>query len=161
MSAHEHCCALCHQPLEAEEAAILTMGHYGNPRYLCNDCAAVLDLLTESREPGEIRTACERLAGLLAASDTDDTSVMETVEQLLENAAARADAIEDGTYVEPSEGDGMDDIPEELRETEEDRAQDEREAEASQRFDRIWTWVITGVMAVAAVLIVLRFTVWR
>ena len=41
-------CSICSVPVDSENASILVMGGFGNPRYVCEECSQDLDLLTES-----------------------------------------------------------------------------------------------------------------
>ena len=70
---------------------------------------------------------------------------------MMRRAGERAAAIEKGTYdfsEDASEDEEeMIEIPEELRETEEDRALDEKDAEAEKKFDKIMNWAWAGILA--------------
>ena len=55
-----------------------------------------------------------------------------------------------------SGNEGFDDIPEELKETEEDRLLDEKEAEALKKFDKVLNWLWAGVGVFAAVVIIIK-----
>ena len=85
------------------------------------------------------------------------------VKEILETAGKRAAAIRDGTYdfslddtaSEPS-ADELDDIPEELRETEEDAELDRRDEEFERKFNKVFTWVSIGAFAAVG-----AFIIWR
>lgn len=147
-------CAVCNAPIEGESPAILTMGGFGHPRYLCPACAERFDTVTTGHDPEEISAAAEKITADLAVANSDDEATYETVKEVLTAAATRADAIRAGTYDfsddGKDEGEGLDEIPEELRESEEDRALDREEEEKNQKFDRVLNFVWLGI-AVAAV----------
>jgi ethanolamine ammonia-lyase small subunit len=79
------------------------------------------------------------------------------------NAMDCAAAIRDGTYdfslddtaCEPKE-DELDDIPDELRETEEDAELDRRDEEFERKFNKVFTWVSIGAFAAVG-----AFIIWR
>ena len=147
-------CATCLRRIENEDAPVLTMGAYGNPKVLCDECAELIDKMTLSREYEEITEAINAIADKMSASNVDDRVTVETMTAMLENSAKRAQQIKDGTYDfaldEQDSDEGFDEIPEELRETEEDRLLDEKEAEANAKFDKFLNWAWVGV-AVAVV----------
>ena len=137
-------CSICKAPIESENPSVLTMGGYGNPRYVCECCDG--DHLA--------RIGCE------------DNAVIKTMEEMVRGATARAEAIREGTYdfsedeAESAEEE-MIDIPEELRETEEDRALDEREEAKAKKMDKIMdhAWIVLLVLfgAALAYLLIRRF----
>ena len=151
-------CAVCNAPVTEETPAILTMGGFGHPRYLCAACAARFDTVTEGREPDAIEEAMNRITADLAATGTEDEAAFETVKEILDTAAVRLAKIKEGTYdfsedTETEEGE-LDEIPEELLESEEDRALDEAEEEKNKKFDSVLNWIWLGVAVVAVVLFV-------
>lgn len=152
-------CAVCNAPITEESPAILTMGGFGHPRHLCADCAARLDTVTEGRDAEAIEAAMERISADLASSGTDDEATFGAVKEILDTAARRVAKIKEGTYdfsEDDAEKEGeLDEIPEELLETEEDRALDREEEEKNQKFDRALNWVWVGVGVVFVVLLVL------
>lgn len=152
-------CAVCSAPIEEESPAILTMGGFGHPRYLCPACAERFDTVTEGRDPDAISAAAEKISADLAASGTDDEATYETVKEILDTAATRAEGIRAGTYDfsedEKEEEGELDEIPEELLESEEDRALDRAEEEKNKKFDRILNYAWIGIAICAVVLFVL------
>ena len=63
----------------------------------------------------------------------------------------RAKLIKEGSYDfalddQESEEDVLEEIPEELRETEEDRELDRKEAEALKKFDKVTNWLWLGIL---------------
>ena len=153
-------CSICNAKIDTEGAAILTMGAYGNPRYLCEECAKDLDTATLSRETDEIAEAMERIGSKMADSDPDKQTY-NTVTALMANALDRAKKIKDGEYdfsldeVSESE-DEMDELPEELAESEEDKEKDLADAEKQKQFDKFYNYVLIGVgIGMAA------FIIWK
>ncbi len=151
MSNKEKNCALCGALPEREEPAILALGNYGYPRYLCEECEAELDTATLGKDYDAVAGAIERLAKKTDSFGKDDKITLKTMKEILESAAKRAAAIKDGSYdfaldrEEPSEDEeGFDEIPEELRESEEDKALDAKEAALGKKLDKFinWFWVV-------------------
>ena len=155
-------CALCGTMPETEEPAILALGRYGVPRYLCEQCEREIDAATLSKDHSEAVAAIESLGKKMASFGKDDLITVDTVRKILEKSAQRAAAIKDGSYDfaldEAEEGDeeGFDEIPEELLESEEDKALDAKEAATSKKMDKILNWVSGIVFAAAAVFFILR-----
>lgn len=151
-------CSTCLSRIENENAPILTMGAYGTPKLLCDDCAALVETMTESRDYNEIAKAMSDLTDVMAKSNADDRVVVETVTELLEQSAKRAQMIKEGTYDfsldETATDEELDDIPEDLQETEEDRLLDEKDAVANAKFDKIlnWLWIAFGILAGAVII---------
>ena len=149
-------CALCQSVEVSENAPVLVMGAYGNPKYVCNECNADLDCATLGRDFEEIGAAMERL-GKKMASAAPDKLTLATVGDILRESAERAKKIKAGEYdfsldqaEEPVEDTEADDLPLELLESEEDKALDKRDEERLKRFDKV-TNVIIAVMIIAAV----------
>ena len=156
-------CCTCLVALEDENAPILTMGAYGNPKCLCPECAELVEKITEGKDYDSITESMELMTKRMSKANIDDRATVSAMTDLLANSAERAQKIKDGTYDfaednEPAEGDeeAFEEIPEELRETEEDRLLDEQDAEAMKKFDKILNWMWVGVGVVAAVLVVLK-----
>ncbi len=128
------------------------MGAYGNPRYLCDACARELDLATASREVAEIEAAMASLGDKML-KNTPDSASFEAVEDILSAAKDRCEKIADGSYdftLDDSEiaSDGepiLEDIPEELCESEEDRELDRQETEKQKQIDRFFDYVNVGL----------------
>ncbi len=142
-------CSICNAKIDTEDAPILTMGAYGTPRYLCEKCAADLDTATLSRDTDEISAAMERIGNKMADSDPDKQTYT-TVTALMTSARDRAKKINAGEYdfsldeVSDSE-DEFDEIPEELAESEEDKAKDVADEEKQKQFDKFYNYVLIGV----------------
>lgn len=159
-------CSICKAPIESENPSVLTMGGYGNPRYVCECCDGELERMLHSREPAEVQDAMRVLGDHLARTGCEDNAVIKTMEEMIRGATARAEAIREGTYDfsedEPeSAEEEMIEIPEELRETEEDRALDEREEAKAKKMDKImdYAWIVLLVLfgAAFAYLLIRRF----
>lgn len=152
-------CAICRREINEENAPILAMGSFGNPRYLCDECASDIDQATSSRESSEIEAAMQKISEKLAATGAEDSIAVEAVTEIFTSAGDRAKRIKDGTYdfSEDEVIEEEDDVPEELRETEEDRAEDEKDAEKAKKFDKILNIVSACVFTVAIILMVIYF----
>ena len=145
-------CSICKAEIENENPSVLTMGGYGNPRYVCENCDAEIERMLYSQVPAEAQAAMKRLGDHLARIGCEDNAVIDTMQEMMRRAGERAAAIEKGTYdfSEDAAEEGeeeMIEIPEELQETEEDRALDEKDAEAEKKFDKIMNWAWAGVLA--------------
>ena len=151
-------CCTCLRRIENEDAPVLTMGAYGTPKVLCDDCAALVETITLGKDYDGITAAMQELTDVMSSSNVDDRVTVETVTVMLEESAKRAQKIKEGTYdfaLDDVE-EGFDEIPEELQETEEDRLLDEKEKAASERFDKFmnWAWIAVGIVAGA-------FLIWK
>lgn len=154
-------CSICGKSIETENAAVLTISAYGNPRFICDDCAGMLDKAMESRDPVEVESAINFLGEQLKDMK-DDNSVAEVL-NIISIAGERHKQIIDGVYdfsldekiKEIQNKDSFDEIPEELRETEEDRALDEEEAVKQKKFDDAMNWISLAaiIVAIGAVII--------
>ena len=143
-------CSLCNVTLTAEEPAILTVGAYGIPRYLCDDCAQDLDDMTSARDLDRIAAAFDKVGAALASNPHSDGAVNRTMTALMKNAKERAERIKDGTYdfaEDNADDDVPDDIPEELRESEEDAMLDKRDEEAAKKIDKVTNVIFALVLA--------------
>ena len=153
-------CTVCKATNIADDAPILVMGAYGNPKYLCPECSAYLDTATLGRDYDAIAEAMDELGKRMSASDPDKQTY-DTMNSLLTNAAERAKAISEGSYdfsldEREAETESFDELPEELRETEADKALDEKDAAAQARFEKWFNWVSLG-----AVIGAVGFVVWK
>ncbi len=149
----EKLCSCCNAPVDSESAAILTLGGFGNAKYLCEDCDQTLNTATRGRDVEEIDGAMDRICDRMRRANIDDTFTLKTVKDILNGAKARRDGIEKGEYdftAEEENDEASEDVPEELRETEEDRLADEKEAAENKKWDKIIT--IVSAVAFAAVL---------
>ena len=151
-------CAICLKGVDEENAAILTMSGAGVPRYLCEECEADIAAISESIDREEITEATKHILARVTENNIDDPVTMRTVTTILGDGAKRAAAIEDGTYdpeaeveEEDAESEILEEIPEDLLESDEDRALDEAEEERFKKIDKVlsWVWGITLVAVVA------------
>ncbi len=154
-------CSICLTPVEEESASVLAMGGYGTPKCLCDACASLIDTVSGSRDYDSISSAMDAITDKMSRANIDDRVTVSTVTDILKSGAERARAIKDGTYDfslddQPSADGGLDDIPDELRETEEDRLLDEKEARANKKFDTFLNYAWVAVGAVALVVIALK-----
>ena len=145
-------CVICKRLIEKEEPAILTMGGYGVPKCICENCESVIDTVNESVDALEIRESCRKLGEALTMGDTGDESVIEIVNEIISDASEKASRIEDGTYDPEGEASNEEeefDITEDLQETEEDRKLDEEEARANKIYNTVSSWVAGLVIVLA------------
>ena len=151
-------CCTCLSRIENDYAPVLTMGAYGTPKLLCDDCAALVETITYGRDYDEITEAMSTLTDVISRYNADDRKVVATVTEILENGAKRAQQIKEGTYdfALDEVDEGFDEIPEELQETEEDRLLDEKEAKSNARMDQFINWMWIGVGALAC-----AFIIWK
>ena len=152
-------CSLCAKRLENDEPQILTVGSYGVARYLCDDCAALLDKMTLSTDVSDIKDAYDAVVDKMLDGPLIDESANETLQNMLLSAKERAEAIKNGTYDfsldEPT--DEMDDIPEELLESEEDRELDRKRDERMEKLDKVLNVFIIAAILATAVFVITRF----
>lgn len=158
-------CSLCLAPIGEENPAILSFGHYGNPRYLCPECARRVDTVTLGTDVSEIEKNMDELCALAENVGKDDPVTADAVEEILGDAAKRAAAIKEGTYDfsqdETPDEEETEEIPEELRETEEDKIMDEIEKEQEKKFDSVLNVAATVVILAVLAFIVFTFIVNR
>lgn len=154
-------CSICKKQINEENAPIIAMGGLGNPRYVCDECAAKLDVMTGGEDSEKIREAVASIADLMSKNDSEDPIAHNAVRSILMEASVRATSIENGTFSELFESDSLDEeidtIPEELLETEEDKELDRQEEIKNQKLDKVFNWISLGVFAAAVVGIVLFF----
>ena len=152
-------CSLCLKNIEKDEPEILTVGSYGIARYLCDDCAALLDKMTMSVEVSDIKEAYDEVVERMLKSQIVDESANETLQNMLSSAKERADAIKTGTYdfSLDTPTDEMDEIPEELLESEEDRERDRKDSERYEKIDKVLNVFIIAAIVATAIFIILRF----
>ena len=156
-------CSLCKREVNKDEAPILAMGGFGNPRYLCDECSHDVDGAMGAKEPDAIEAAMKRISEKLSAVNTDDSLVIETVSSIFEQAGSRARQISEGTYDfsldEKQENEENTDVPEELRESEEDKQLDEEDKKKSDKFDKVFNIIALVTFAVTlAVFAIIYFT---
>ena len=160
-------CCLCNNTIENEERApILTLGNSGWPRLVCPDCEGRISAATYGKTFDEINEACRVLGDGMIAMRVEDTAVIETVTEIIKTSMERAEQIKNGTYdfsldevdaPEEKSEDASFDIPDELRELDEDRALDEKEAKASKIIDTVTSWVAGAILVAAVVFFLIRF----
>ena len=146
-------CTICKNIFDGEDAAVLTMSGFGNARYICPDCEELIDTATGSRDYEEITAAIGKL-GERASVEISDTLAFNAFAEIIGSASERAEKIKSGEYdfsLDEAEEEGFDEIPEELRETEEDKALDEKEAKVGAVIEKVTSW-ICGAMIAAVVL---------
>jgi hypothetical protein len=165
MENEEIYCALCGRIPECEEPAVLTMGRYGHPRHLCEECESQMDTANLGRDYDEIINAIDILGKKATSFAFDDDVTMDVMRAFIMRAAKRAADIKAGNYnfdVEdvPVEEEGFDEIPEELRETEEDAELDRIEAEKAKHFDKflngLWIGLFAAIFVFALLKVVFR-----
>ena len=154
-------CCICNGHLENEDGPILTMGGGGYPRLLCDRCENLLSTITEETNFEEIENAMDKLGRLMADNDPDKVTFT-TVNEIMQSASERVRAIKDGSYVPTSEeesegeGEGFDEIPEELLESEEDKELDRIEEEKAKKFDNVYTVLLIIGCSLLALLLLYR-----
>ena len=163
-------CSICGAEITNEDAAILTMGAAGIPRYICEECEKDLDTAISGKDVEEITTAIKSLSEKMVNGNPDTPDDVDTAKdmdgaayhamtRLLAKAIERAKKIKDGTYdfsLDETNDTGFDEIPEELQETEEDRALDERDAKRGELYDKIYNIIL--LVACGAFVI---FLIWK
>ena len=125
------------------------MGVFGSPKYLCRECENEFDTATAGCDPEEIGSAMQKIGEKMANNDGVGKLIYDTVNEMFKAATQRAEKIKDGTYdfsldksVEVLE---EEEIPEELRESEEDKALDQEEQERDKKTNKVIDWV-TGIV---------------
>ena len=140
-------------PIEEDDAAVLAIGAYGTPKCICKKCEQAIEKATTSHDANEAEASIRELGEALTSGNTCDTQVIDTVNIIIKDAAVRAEAIKSGEY--DFEKDGQNDeeefvIPEDMLETEEDKALDEKDAKVNKIIDTVTAWA-SGIALVAAV----------
>ena len=161
-------CSICKSKIDSENAPILAVGGYGNPRFICEECADEVEAARTAIDYGEIEAAMAAISEKLKNTKTEDTVVIEAVNEIFAELGERAKKIKDGTYdfsldsdeESGEESDGACEIPEELLETEEDRALDKLENERARKADKIINW-ISIVLGAVAVSVLVFFLIKR
>ena len=155
-------CCLCSKIIESETADILTMGGYGIPRYLCEECANDLNTVTRGTTSDGIHAAMDRLGKKMSVSDVEDKLVIKTVNDIFVSSNERSEQINNGTYdfsldEEELKEDELDELPPELEETEEDRELDAKDEARGKKLDKILNWFCAGVFIAAIAYILYYF----
>lgn len=148
-------CSVCLKPIDMDTAPVLTMGAYGTPRCLCDECAAQIDIFTTDTDYEKITAAMDEISARMSRANIDDKMTVNCVTDMLVTAAKRANDIKEGTYdfsLDAEEEEYI--IPDELRETEEDRALDEKEQREKEKMDKFmnWFWLFALVGMVAFII---------
>ena len=131
--ANRNCC-ICQFPIDKDDAPVIAMSGYGNPKCACSSCEAIIETATTSHDPDEIAEACKELGEALTRGNTGDEQIIDSVNEIIRTANERGSAIRDGSYDFSLDEEGGEefDIPEELLESEEDKAKDEHDAKISK-----------------------------
>lgn len=153
-------CCMCERHIEREDAPVLSMGAAGNPRLLCEECEALLDTATLGRDYGEISNAIGKISEIMSNGNPDGVT-FSIVSQLMSSASDRAKAIKEGNYdfaldEQPVDDGGLEEIPEELLESEEDKAKDKADEEKMEKFNKFYNYVLVG-----ACIAFVGFLVWK
>lgn len=152
-------CCICGNNNLPEDAPVLTMGATGHARLLCDDCSELLETATHGRDFDKIKSAMNTL-GTTMANGNPDSATYSIVSQIMVEASDRAKAIKDGSYDfaldEEENEEGFDEIPDDLRESEEDIERDRRDAEKNKLFDKIYNWILIGACIGVGI-----FVIWK
>lgn len=151
---------MCDVNIEREDAPVLSMGAAGNPRLLCDRCAGLLDTATLGQDFDTIKDAVEQIGNIMADNDPDGVTYS-IVSSLMVDASERAKAIKSGTYdfaldSQDMDDGGLDEIPEDMLESEEDIEKDKQEEEKLKKFDEFYNYVLIGAGIAAAL-----FVIWK
>ncbi len=153
-------CSICNKELQTDTAAVLTIGGYGTPRYLCSECEGEFDVATSGTDPEKIGEAMQKIGDKMANNELVGKLVFDTVSEIFATAKDRAEKIKNGTYDfsldDAQIEDDSEDIPEELLESEEDKALDEKEEKRNKKIDKILNWVIGAVFTATLAFIIYR-----
>ena len=153
-------CCICHHPLNNEDAPVIAMGGYGNPKCACESCEALIDTATTSRDPEEISEACKSLGEALTAGNTGDEQIIDTVNDIIRSASERGAAIKEGTYdfaLDEADAEDEFDITDDLKESEEDRKKDERDEKVAKIIDTALSWACGAIFVAAITLFIIKF----
>ncbi len=151
-------CSICKKEVDREDAPILTMGAYGIPRLLCDECAYELDVATTDTDFDRIADAMDKLSAKMGACEPE-ALVISTVSGIISDAAKRANSIKDGSYdfsLDESEDAGFDEIPEDMLETEEDKEIDRVAEERAKKFDKVFNIVAAIIFSAVCAFLVYR-----
>ena len=150
-------CCICEANIEREDAPVLSMGGAGYARVLCDRCAELLDTATLGHDYDEIKSSIAEIGEIMANHDPDCVTLT-VVSGLVYNASQRAKEIKEGTYdfsLDAEDNDeGFDEIPEDLRESEEDIQKDKEEEEKLKKFDKIYNYILIGAGIAAAAIVI-------
>jgi len=152
-------CSVCGKQIQNPDPAVLVMSAFAHPKHICNDCENELDKATLSRDPDEIAGAIEEIGKRMIAANTDDKITLDTVNGILSEAGERCALIKSGDYdFSNDEGDTEEEgeVPEELLESDEDKALDEAEEKSRKKLDKILNWVCGILIAACAGLLIYK-----
>ena len=159
-------CSICKKSVDSEEVAILSMGGFGTPRYMCCECESDIREMTLSRDIDAINLAIERVGKKLSKTSVDDKITLKTVDEIIKSSADRRERIKNGTYDfseedEEAEYEEDEEIPEELRESEEDIEAERLKAEKYKKLDAVTNWILMVLFAGALGFMIYRIiTTW-
>ena len=155
-------CAICGRDFSSETPRVFAMGAYGNPKYVCDECGDDFEIALGDRDVEKIADAMDRIGKKMASSNPDGFTY-KTVNEVMAKAGERAKLIKAGEYdfaldemKTDGNEDGFDEVPEELRETEEDRELDAADEEKMRTFDKIYNIILTCLIIAFA-----GFLTWR
>ena len=153
-------CCICQYPIEKDDAPVIAMSGYGNPKCVCEKCEELIDTATKSHDPEEITNACKSLGEKLTDGNTGDEQIIVSVNEIIYSASERCNAIKDGTYdfsLDEENADEEFDITEELEETEEDRQKDEHDEKIARILDTIASWAAGLILVGAVAFFIIKF----
>ena len=153
-------CSICRKKIDSDTSAILAMGGFGTPRYMCCECEEDFNEMMFAKDSETISLAMERVGRKMIKSDSSDKVVFNTVEEIMNEARGRREKIEAGTY-DFSEDDtlsaeSLDSVPEELLESDEDLEDERRRAEKNAKLEKITNWVCFAVLLGVIVFLIYR-----
>jgi len=157
--ANKNCC-ICHGAVTKEDAPVIAMSAYGNPKCVCEECEALIDKATTSHEPEEIIDACKKLGEGLTHGNTCDEQIIDAVNSIIFEATERCEKIKSGDYdfaLDEKSEEAEFDITEDLMETEEDRKKDEEEIKTAKLLDTIFSWAAGVLLVGAVVFLIIKF----
>ena len=154
-------CAICLETISEENPTTIGMSGYGTPVCACDRCVDLLDKAVKSTDYDQIVASMDAVYEIMKKKNNDHPLVVELVSETLNHAAKRATAIKEGTYdfsldEESTEDEGFDEVPEELLESEEDKALDEAEKLQNEKLDKVLN-IVSYVAFGACVLGILWF----
>ena len=152
-------CCLCKKNIENEEAPVLSMTAAGRPRYLCDECAALLDTVTLGKECEQIEEAMDQVSRIMAKNEPDGVTYS-IISKIMVDAAVRGKLIKKGVYDfardELPYEDELEDIPEDLLESEDDAKKDEIEAKKNERFNKVYNIILYTLLGLTAGVVIWR-----
>ena len=160
MSLSKNCC-ICQAPITNENAPVIAMSAYGNPKCVCEECEAIIDSATLSHDPNEIVESCKSLGEALTRGNTCDEQVIDAVNGIICTASIRCEKIANGNYdfSEDESNEVEFEISDELMESEEDRIKDEKDAKAAKIIDTIASWACGVILVGAVIFFILKFII--